>query len=346
LPQASKPDKHVIVIGAAGGMGLWAARRWFAELDDVARVTLCDLEPLGDKARSAMSDAPASVDYVQAEYGRGGLSLTNWCSLNVAGQPAAAAPELSQIDLVALAVPLSAIGSVMDGLKGQLASNAWLIDMASVKVVPLAEMVEKASDGVSVVGTHPLFGITGESISGRTVALVPTQPDEDELVGWLDAGLTKLGANTMNVTAERHDRYMLIAQTMTHFALLAFGDAVTQTLQDGESLEELRQFGTPPYLAMANVTGRVLTQNHRLYASIQQAAGADNIREIFAEAATKLANSFNEGSLDDIEAEIDELADRYGAEELSKSARLSEQMFQAGPFVKGVKDDESGSADS
>jgi prephenate dehydrogenase len=150
----------------------------------------------------------------------------------------------------------------------------------------------------------------------------------------------------MNVTAERHDRYMLIAQTMTHFALLAFGDAVTQTLQDGESLEELRQFGTPPYLAMANVTGRVLTQNHRLYASIQQAAGADNIREIFAEAATKLANSFNEGSLDDIEAEIDELADRYGAEELSKSARLSEQMFQAGPFVKGVKDDESGSADS
>ena len=352
MPQASKPDKHVIVIGAAGGMGLWAARRWFAELDDVARVTLCDLEPLDDEARSAMSDAPASVDFVQAKYGPDGLSLTNWSSLQsreLGDHPVAGAPELAQIDLVVLAVPLSAIGNVMDGLKGQLASKAWLIDMASVKVAPLAEMVEKASDGVSVVGTHPLFGITGESINGRTVALVPARTDakeqseQAELVDWLDAGLTGLGANTMNVSAERHDRYMLIAQTMTHFALLAFGDAVTQTLRDGESLEELRQFGTPPYLAMGNVTGRVLTQNHRLYASIQQAEGADKVREIFAEAASKLANSFNKASLDDIEAEIGELADRYGEEELSNSARLSEQMFQTGPFVK---DDEAGRSGS
>ena len=318
------------MIGAAGGMGLWAARHWFAELDDVSRVTLCDVEPPSDKAQAAMSEAPASIEYVRAEYGTSGLSLVDRITIDSARNASAGCPELSKADLVVLAVPLSAIGVVMGGLKGQLASDAWLIDVSSVKTAPLAQMVERAGPGVAVAGTHPLFGITGDSIAGKTVALVPTQTDDGALISWLDDGLQRLGAITMNVTAERHDRYMLIAQTMTHFALMAFGDAVTNSLQGDESLEELRQFGTPPYLAMGAVTGRLLTQNHRLYASIQQTEGADKIREVFAEAARRLADSFTEGSLDDIEAEIGDLADRYGADELSASTRLSEEMFRAG----------------
>lgn len=330
MPKPSKPDKHVIVIGSAGGMGLWAARHWFAELDDVARVTLCDVEALSDKARDVMSDATAAIEYVRAEYGTSSLSLVDRETIDSACNAPADRPELSKADLVVLAVPLSAIGVVMDGLNGQLAADAWLIDMSSVKTAPLAQMVELAGPGVAVAGTHPLFGITGDSIAGKTVALVPTQTDDGALIGWLDEGLQQLGAITMNVTAERHDRYMLIAQTMTHFALMAFGDAVTSSLQGDESLEELRQFGTPPYLAMGAVTGRLLTQNHRLYASIQQTEGAGEIRDVFAEAARRLADSFAEGSLDDIEAEIGALADRYGAEELSTSTRLSEEMFRAG----------------
>jgi len=318
------------VIGASGGMGLWAARHWFAELEDVARVTLCDVEPLSDGARNTMSGAAASIDYVRAEYGPSGLSLSDWATVKSVGGPFDAPPALNEIDLVVLAVPLPAFGTVMDGLNGQLASDAWLIDMASVKAAPLNQMVEKAGEGVAVTGTHPLFGITGESLEGRIVVLVPTESDDGELVAWLHASLTQLGANTMKVTAERHDRYMLIAQTMTHFALMAFGNAVTRALKEGESLEELRQFGTPPYLAMGNVTGRLLTQNPRLYASIQGADGAGEIRKIFAEAAANLADAFNKGTMDDIEAEIAGLADRYGADELTTSTRLSERMFMAG----------------
>ncbi|MDP6823229.1 MAG: prephenate dehydrogenase/arogenate dehydrogenase family protein [Dehalococcoidia bacterium] len=324
------------MIGAAGGMGLWAARHWFAELDDVTSITLCDVEPLTDDARKVLSDAAAGIDYVRAgTAGPSGLSLVDWEPVRTACDVPTVPPQLDQMDLVALAVPLSAIGAVMDGLSGRVTPGAWLIDMASVKGAPLKEMLEKAGDGVSVVGTHPLFGITGDSLAGRTVVLVPTESDDGDLLGWLGEGLAGLGANTMQVTADRHDRYMLIAQTMTHFALLAFGDAVTRSLRGDESLEELRQFGTPPYLAMGNVAGRLLTQNHRLYASIQQADGAEQIRESFARAAADLASSFNRGSLDDIEAEIDGLADRYGVRELSTSTRLSELMFQSGAIDPG-----------
>lgn len=321
----------MIVIGAAGGMGLWAARHWFAELDDVARVTLCDVASLSAAARSTMSSAPASVDFVRIEYGRTGATLAGWSVVQSSSDSPTSAPRLREIDLVALAVPVSAIGDVMAGLNGQIAGDAWLIDMTSVKGPPIGQMLDGSRESVSVVGTHPLFGITGASIAGRTVVLVPTDRGDGELIGWLDRGLRRLGADTMRVTAERHDRYMLIAQTMTHFALMAFGEAVTRSLRDDESLDELRKFATPPYLAMGNVTGRLLTQNHRLYAAIQRAEGADEIRETFASAARALADSFRGNSLDGIEAELDDLAARYGPDELMTAARLSEQMFLAGP---------------
>jgi prephenate dehydrogenase len=310
-------------------MGLWAARHWFAELSDVSRVTLCDLETLSADARSTMADVPASIDSARARYGTSGLSLVDCEVVDSGRDPVQVPPELENIDLVVLATPLSVIESVMDGLNGKLAQGAWLIDMASVKSTPLEQMTAGSGDGVSVVGTHPLFGITGDSVSGRTVALVPTDSDDGQLISWLDNGLKQLGASTLQVTARKHDRYMLIAQTMTHFALMAFGEAVTRSLNEDESLEELREFGTPPYLAMGNVTGRLLVQNHRLYASIQQAEGADDIRDTFAQAARQLADSFDQGSLGDIEAEIGQLAERYGTAELEASARLSEKMFRA-----------------
>ena len=52
--------------------------------------------------------------------------------------------------------------------------------------------------------------------------------------------------------------------------------------------------------------------------------------EIMKRPTQKLADSFAEGSLDDIEVELDGLAVRYGAAELSISTRLSEEMFRAG----------------
>ena len=163
-------------------MGLWAARYWFAELEDVRRVTLCDIEPFSDAARRTMSPAGASIDYVRIEYGQAGSNLADWSAVASSAASPNSPPRLREVDLVVLAVPLSAIADVMDGIARQLARDAWLIDMSSVKGPPIDQMLEKAGDGVSVVGTHPLFGITGDSITGRTVALVPTGRGNGELI--------------------------------------------------------------------------------------------------------------------------------------------------------------------
>ena len=74
---------------------------------------------------------------------------------------------------------------------------------------------------------------------------------------------------------------------------------------------------------------RLLTQNHRPYAAIQQAQGADEIRDALASAAQALADSLSESSLDEIESAINGRAARYGPDELSTALRLSEQIFHA-----------------
>ena len=74
---------------------------------------------------------------------------------------------------------------------------------------------------------------------------------------------------------------------------------------------------------------RLLTQNHRPYAAIQQADGADEIRDALASAAQALADSLSESSLDEIESAINGRAARYGPDELSTALRLSEQIFHA-----------------
>ena len=56
---------------------------------------------------------------------------------------------------------------------------------------------------------------------------------------------------------------------------------------------------------------RLLTQNHRPYAAIQQAQGADEIRDALASAAQALADSLSESSLDEIESAINGRAARY-----------------------------------
>ena len=129
-------------------------------------------------------------------------------------------------------------------------------------------------------------------------------------MGWLDKGLRGPGAHTVQVTAERRDVTCLSPRPWPISHCWCSGEAVTHSLREGESLGELRKFGTPPYVSMGNVMGRLLTQNHRPYAAIQQAQGADEISDAFASAARALADSFSESSLDEIESAINGRAAR------------------------------------
>ncbi len=60
------------------------------------------------------------------------------------------------LDMVLLCIPAYAIKDVVLGLSSKLNKNTILVDICSVKVLPMEAMLK--SHCGPVVGTHPLFG--------------------------------------------------------------------------------------------------------------------------------------------------------------------------------------------
>ena len=79
---------------------------------------------------------------------------------------------LEGVDLALLAVPLTCVEEVIAQVGALLEPPQILADVASVKIRPLASMLENY-DG-PVVGTHPLFG--SEPPENARVAITPGRP--------------------------------------------------------------------------------------------------------------------------------------------------------------------------
>jgi prephenate dehydrogenase len=90
------------------------------------------------------------------------------------------------------------------------------MDVSSVKIKPVAAMLEILPPGVSIVGTHPLFGpqSSKNGIAGSNIAVC-------EIRGGRGPGVArfcteKLGLRTSQVTPEEHDREAAYVQGLTH----------------------------------------------------------------------------------------------------------------------------------
>ncbi len=169
-------------------------------------------------------------------------------------------------DVVIVSVPISVTERVIEEVGPHVPDGALLTDVTSVKVRPVRAMLEHTSEGVYVLGTHPLFGPTVPSLKSQTVILTPTErsgPWTRRVRRYLE----RKGANVIVCTPEEHDRAMALVQCLTHFVLLGAGIAI------GDLLPELEldptELASPVYRLFIDVIGRVLGQNPRLYAEIQ-----------------------------------------------------------------------------
>jgi len=130
-------------------------------------------------------------------------------------------------DIVVLSMPISALESILQKIAPCLKRGALVLDVCSVKQVPVELMIRLLHEHVDVIGTHPLFGPDssnvcdggGYDISGRKIAVCPVRTkkwDVDKVRKFLD----KLGLVTYVVTPEEHDRQMAVAQGLTHYVAL------------------------------------------------------------------------------------------------------------------------------
>ncbi|MBU2868105.1 prephenate/arogenate dehydrogenase family protein [Pacificibacter marinus] len=124
-------------------------------------------------------------------------------------------------DLVVLAVPVGAMGSVMAEIAPALKAGAVVTDVGSVKKDIFASVLPHLPENVEFIGTHPMAGTEhsgpksgfAELFDKRWCLIVPTEDSAETEILRIEDFWRALGANTKRMDAEHHD---LVCAVVSH----------------------------------------------------------------------------------------------------------------------------------
>lgn len=118
--------------------------------------------------------------------------------------------------VVVLAGPVDSFEEVTKAIGPHLRPGAVVLDVGSVKTVPVEIMRRNLPAHVGIVGTHPLFGPQSarDGIRGLKVAVCPVRGRHGRRIA---AFLRRaLGLDVILTTPEAHDREAATVQGLTH----------------------------------------------------------------------------------------------------------------------------------
>ncbi|HET9481754.1 MAG TPA: prephenate dehydrogenase [Candidatus Polarisedimenticolia bacterium] len=169
--------------------------------------------------------------------------------------------EAASCQFVLLAVPISEMPTVLARIVPYLRPGALLMDVCSVKMVPVEWMLAAAPPEVDVVGLHPLFGPrSGRSgIDGLTVVVCPARTTSPTHMDGLERFLEEMSLKVFVTTAEEHDRQMAIAQALTHFVARGLAEA-------GMHDQDLK---TPSFEALLRIVENLSKDSAELFRDLQ-----------------------------------------------------------------------------
>ena len=318
--------KDLLVVGGADGIGMWLVKRVFGSSPEIGRITLADVKPLNSSGAdrghnpdanhlAELARVPKPVDAVRLE---NGYEFAEWAAVETAATPPPIPLPLEDYHLVMLAVPEDQVENAASTILPRLRAGATVFDVVSTKARAMAAMLEHAPDGVGVLGTHPLFGPAVPDVIGQTFVMAPTERTDPDTYDWLTSLLRSKGAIVEETDAQTHDRYMLLVQTLAHYAYLVFGKTLAKASDLGYTFEESLRYSTPPYSILAAFTSRIIGGNPDLYAQIQGQAGSDELRSMFVEAAEELAGQFTQGG-PEILAAIEEVVKPFKGSDVARA---------------------------
>ncbi len=123
--------------------------------------------------------------------------------------------EAAACEVVIVAVPVPAMRGVFASLAPHLKPGTLVIDVGSVKMLPVQWMTELLPAHVDLVATHPLFGPQSarDGLAGLRFVVCPVRGERHEKVA---AFGRSLGLTVTVTTPEEHDREMAYVQALTH----------------------------------------------------------------------------------------------------------------------------------
>lgn len=189
-------------------------------------------------------------------------------------------------DVVLVSVPIDSFEEVIKKLQPCLAQGQTVIDITSVKMMPV-EVMHSHLPGISVLGTHPVFGPGAKSARNQNFVLTPTNGAEAEIAGRVKQFLEEKGAVVTLMTPQEHDEMMSVILGLSHFIAIASADV----LLSFSSLEKMKEIGGPTYKVLLTLAESVITEDPELYASIQMnLPGMTEMEDLFRESSKKWAD--------------------------------------------------------
>ena len=320
-PAPGRP-RHLLVVGAAAGMGRWLTEHVFAGgpwatawLVDQSRF-VDQLAPLADAFACRTTIAAAPDD--------------------VAGARSLRLPDEAGADLVVcLAVPRSALTNICRWLVPVLPAGAAIVHVSASLRAPLDDLRTLAPTH-AVVGVHPLADTSARFLDGQTILVVPDEGDPSTggdaaaAPAWLLDDVHHAGGIAKVLSAADHDRSMSYVQTMAHQSLLNLIDAVAAS---GLDLEELWEVRTPLFEALFGLATRVVSESREATtAEIQALLDGERVAGELAAAAERTTEAVASGRHEDIEALIRATRDHFGGalfEAVSATAAVAVTAAQA-----------------
>ncbi len=135
-----------------------------------------------------------------------------------------AAEAVKDADLIVLAVPVGAMGPMMEDIQSALKPGAVVTDVGSVKKSVLEAVMPHIPEDVHFIGAHPMAGTEhsgprsgfAELFDNRWCLIVPPEGADEGEVKKLEDFWSLLGADTERMDPEHHDTVCAVVSHVPH----------------------------------------------------------------------------------------------------------------------------------
>lgn len=128
--------------------------------------------------------------------------------------------EVSQSDLIIPAVPIRSMKEVLSNISKHIKKDSIVMEVCSVNLYPVRLMQEILPKDVSIISSHPLFGLSSflnvqKDLSKLPMVIYPERIDEKLYRGIFDSFAEKL--NVIEMSPDEHDKKSAQFQFLSHF---------------------------------------------------------------------------------------------------------------------------------
>ncbi len=167
-------------------------------------------------------------------------------------------------DIILLSVDIDNFETVVKEIGPHVREGQIAVDVTSIKEFPV-QVMQQYLRGVTVLGTHPLFGPGARDLANQNFVLTPADEAgaalSQKAKDYLEAG----GARVTLMTPQEHDEMMAVVLGLAHFISIVAAD----TLAGIDKLAQMKAIGGSTYRVLTTLVESVISEDPELYATLQ-----------------------------------------------------------------------------